>query len=49
MPGANSLTVCPQDSSIGPSAGKCEKGRHFKYVKRDEINSLFKLNINQPH
>ena len=43
------LDCMPQDSSRGPSAVKCEKGRHFKYVKTDEINFLFKLNINQPH
>ena len=42
------LIICPQDSSIGPSE-KCEKGRHFKYVKTNEINFLFKLNINQSH
>jgi len=49
MPGANFLIICPQDSSIGPSTEKCEKGRHFKYVKTNEINFLFKLNIKQSH
>lgn len=37
MPGANSLIVCPKDSSIRHSIKKYyEKGRHFEYVNKDE-------------
>jgi len=43
------LDSMTQDSGITPITEKYTKGGRLKYVKTDEINALFELNINQPH